>query len=347
MNRTRFFHIILATTGLTGLLLSVDGCTEDNLTEINAYYSVSVPPHFPALPYPDDNPMLPERIDLGRELFFDPILSVDSSVSCMSCHKPEWAFADHAPISAGIEGRLGFRNAPTLANVAWAPVMLMDGGSPTLEQQVYVPLEDVHEMAFNMVLLTERLSANAYYRQRFQSVFGTAPDPYGITRALAAYQRSIISGNSRFDRYMRKEKGATLTESEERGKALFFSDALSCSSCHNGFHFTTWEFINNGLYADYGLDSGRALITAQADDVGKFRVPTLRNIAVTYPYMHDGSLPNLEAVIEHYNSGGMGHPNQDARTKPLGLTAEQKSDLVHFLNTLTDKQFLNNTSLVE
>lgn len=347
MSTPRYVHIILTMAGLLGLLLSVDGCTEDNLFEMGGISTLDIPANFPDLPVPDDNPMLPERIELGRALFFDPILSVDSSVSCASCHKPEWAFTDHASFSAGVEGRLGFRNAPTLANVAWAPVMLMDGGSPTLEQQVYVPLEDPHEMDFNMVLLTERLSANTYYTQRFQAVFGTAPDPFGITRALAAYQRSIISGNSRFDRYARKEPGATLTESEERGRELFFSPELSCSSCHNGFHFTSWEFINNGLYTDYGLDSGRARITAQPNDVGKFRVPTLRNIAVTFPYMHDGSLPDLEAVIDHYDNGGQGHPNQDARIKPLGLTSEQKTDLLHFLYTLTDNQFLRNTSLVE
>ncbi|HQU75682.1 MAG TPA: cytochrome c peroxidase [Chitinophagales bacterium] len=301
-------------------------------------YSVPIPEGFPAIPYPDDNFPDAGRIALGKELFFDPVLSIDSTVSCNNCHLTQWAFADHAPISAGVEGRLGFRNAPTLANVAWQPIMTMDGGSPTLEQQFYIPLEDFHEMAFNMVLLTDRLQADPYYTDRFYQVFEDLPSPFTITRAIAAYERTIISGNSKYDQVMRGI--ANFTPSEQIGYDLFFSDSLACSSCHSPPFFTNFEFLNNGLYETYYPDSGRARITVDPDDAGKFKVPTLRNIAWTWPYMHDGSLPDLATVIDHYQNGGSGHRNQDPRVHPLHLNDEQKQDLILFLNTLTDDDFL-------
>lgn len=324
------------------LFFSLAGCLRDIPIEgdEDPFYPLDIPAHFPPMPVPDDNPMYRDKVELGRELFFDPILSVDSTVACVNCHLPQYAFTDQTVVSRGVEGRLGFRNSPTLANVGWAPVMLMDGGSPTLEQQIYVPLEDHNEMDFNMVLLTERLQANDYYTGRFNEVFGKDPDPFGITRALAAYERTLISGHALYDKVETGRPGASFNESEERGRQLFFSEELACSSCHKGFNFTDWNYYNTGLYTDYGMDSGRARITLDPDDAGKFRVPTLRNVEVTGPYMHDGSIQNLEEVIEHYNSGGAGHRNQDERIRPLGLTPEQKSDLLHFLYTLTDTDFL-------
>jgi cytochrome c peroxidase len=305
----------------------------------------SVPPGFPPIPYPEDNLPSADRIALGKELFFDPILSVDSTISCSSCHLPESAFTDNRSVSVGVEGRIGFRNAPTLTNVAYAPYMLMDGGNPNLELQIFVPIEDHNEMAFNLVLLTERLTANSYYNIRFQEVFDAAPSPYGITRALAAFERTILSGNSTYDQF--KQGTTSLSYEAMQGMELFFSEALSCSGCHNGFNFTNWAFENNGLYTTYYPDSGRARITRDPADAGKFKVPTLRNIAVTGPYMHDGNLASLEDVVEHYNNGGQDHPNKSSLIQPLGLSSEQKNNLIRFLETLTDNAFLMDPTLQE
>jgi cytochrome c peroxidase len=305
----------------------------------------SVPEGFPPIPYPEDNLPSAERVALGKELFFDPILSVDSTISCSSCHVPELAFTDNRSVSVGVAGRTGFRNAPTLANVAYAPFMLMDGGNPNLELQIFVPIEDHNEMAFNLVLLTERLTANPYYNARFQEVFGAAPSPYGITRAIAAFERTILSGNSTYDQF--RQGTSNLSYEALQGMELFFSDELSCSTCHSGFNFTNWAFENNGLYTTYYPDSGRARITRDPADAGKFKVPTLRNIAITGPYMHDGSLASLEEVVEHYNSGGQDHPNKSSLIKPLGLSNEQKNNLIRFLETLTDNAFLVDPTLQE
>lgn len=342
----RWFILSLRILILAAMSASIVSCSIDpEVPASDLNFSWQVPQGFPPIPYPADNLPSSDRIALGKELFFDPILSVDSTISCSSCHLPELAFTDNRSVSLGVEGRQGFRNAPTLANVAYAPYMLMDGGNPNLELQIFVPVEDHNEMDFNMVLLTERLSANSYYNQRFVEVFGTAPSPYGITRALAAFERTILSGNSIYDQFQQGQSG--MSESALRGMELFFSDDLSCSGCHSGFNFTNWAFENNGLYATYYPDSGRARITRDPADAGKFKVPTLRNISVTGPYMHDGSLASLEEVIEHYNSGGQDHPNKSSLIQPLGLSIEQKNDLIRFLETLTDPTFLIDPTLQE
>lgn len=330
---------VLSGIGLLSIGCLLGACDADMPLPESEKYILELPTGFPAPVIPDDNPLTQSKIDLGRQLFFDPLLSIDSSIACASCHKTELAFADDKVISPGVAGRLGFRNAPTLANIAYAPHMLMDGGAPGLEQQVYVPLEDFHEMAFNMVLLIERLRNNTHYQSAFKEAFNTEPDAFGITRALASYQRTLISGNSGFDKFYYQQNYSALNASELRGMELFYSDELSCSKCHTGFNFTNYAFENTGLYSDYGADSGRARITRKPEDADKFKVPTLRNIALTAPYMHDGSKGTLMDVIEHYNSGGADHPNKNSLIKPLYLSSEQKTDLLNFLYTLTDNDF--------
>jgi len=321
--------------------------TDPLINEKPVDYQLQIPTGFSVPVIPDDNILTYEKIALGKRLFYEKALSVDSSISCGSCHKQEYAFSDNIAISPGVENRLGFRNAPSLANIAWAPEMLMDGGNPSLETQVYVPIETHFEMDFNMVLLVERLSADQSYVDDFLSAFGTTPDPFGVTRALSAFERTIISGNSKFDQYYYQGNTAVLNASEINGMNLFFSPGLNCSSCHTGYLFTNYTYQNNGYFSDYTADSGRARITLMHQDVGKFKVPSLRNIALTAPYMHNGIVPDLEAVINNYMAGGSGHENQSTLIHGFTLTPTEKTDLINFLKSLTDENFISNPELSE
>ena len=326
------------------ILISIFSCSVDHeIDPQEEKYVLIIPPGFPYPDIPADNPLTQAKIALGKKLFYDSALSVDSTISCGSCHNAELAFSDDVTISEGVFGRLGFRNSPSLANVVYYPVMLKDGGNPTLETQPYVPLEDHFEMGFNMVLLVNRLNENAEYVAEFKTVFGNAPDPFGITRALAAFERTLISGNSPYDKYTYQGKTTALTTSQKAGMELFFSPELNCSSCHGGFLLTDNSFQNNGYFSDYSADSGRARITLLQEDVGKFRVPTLRNINLTAPYMHDGSVATLEDVIDQYMLGGSGHVNQSELIKSFNLTELEKSDLINFLSALTDEEFISNS----
>jgi len=326
------------------LFLSVSSCKTDPLIGENNSYQLHIPPGFEYPFIPDDNPLTQEKIELGKKLFYDPALSVDSSLSCAGCHKQEYAFSDHVSISEGVAGETGFRNAPSLANVAWYPIMLKDGGNPNLEMQVYVPLETHFEMNYNMVLLVDRLAKDPFYVADFKAVFGTGVDPFGITRALAAFERTLISGNSNFDQYIYQGNKTAMNASEIRGMNLFFSNELNCASCHNGYLFTDNTFQNDGYFSDYSADSGRARITLLHADVGKFRVPSLRNIALTAPYMHNGSVATLDELIDRYATGGSGHENQSELIKSFTLTPQQKNDLLNFLNALTDETFISDPS---
>lgn len=328
-------------------VLIIGSCSIDAPLNEEGVYLLEIPEGFSYPFIPDDNPLTPEKIALGKKLFYDESLSVDSTISCGSCHRIENAFADHLPISKGVEGRTGFRNTPTLANVAWQPVMSMDGGNPSLETQPYIPIETHEEMDFNMVLLSERLSSDPVYVSEFQQVFGRNPDPFGITRALAAFQRTIISGQSRYDQYAFQGNTNALSTAEKNGMNLFFSAELGCANCHSGFMFSDGSFQNNGFFDNYDSDPGRARITTLATDVGKFKVPTLRNIEVTAPYMHNGSVETLSEIIDRYAEGGSGHVNQSAFIRPFTLTAEQKNDLIAFLYSLTDETLLLNGDLYE
>jgi cytochrome c peroxidase len=323
-------------------------CEKDKLiSEEPEAYNLNIPAGFSYPNIPADNPLDAAKIALGKKLFYEKALSVDSTISCGSCHKQAYAFSDNIAISAGVEGRLGFRNAPSLANIAWVPEMLMDGGNPTIETQVYIPIETHFEMDFNMVLLVNRLSADQNYVSEFNAVFGRGPDPFGITRALAAFERTIISGNSKFDKYFYQGNAAELNTSEINGMNLFFSTALNCSSCHSGFLFSDYTYQNNGFFADYGNDSGRARISLLQEDVGKFKVPSLRNVALTAPYMHNGEVATLEAIIDQYKNGGSNHVNQSELIKPFSLSAVEQQDLVNFLKTLSDESLLENIDLKE
>jgi cytochrome c peroxidase len=286
------------------------------------------------------------RVALGKQLFFDKRLSRDSTVSCGSCHFQQHAFADFNQLSTGIDNRKGFRNSPTLVNLGYHPYFFFDGGVPTLELQILAPIEDENEMDFSVPAVIDRLKNDAAIQELSQLAYGRSFDPFVLTRSISAFQRTLISGNSRYDQFYYQGKSSALNDSEKRGMDLFFSNKTNCSTCHSGFNFTNYDFANIGLYEFYA-DSGRTRITLNPADRGKFKTPTLRNIAVTAPYMHDGSINTLEAVIEHFNSGGKNHPSKDTLIKPLNLTATERTDLVNFLKALTDEEFLSNLKYKE
>lgn len=291
---------------------------------------VDVPESFPEMPVPEDNPLTAEKIELGRALFFDERLSRDESISCASCHVQEAAFADPRPVSFGVEDRFGNRNAPPLFNLAWQTSFFWDGGVQTMEKQVIGPITNPLEMDMTMKEVVTRLRDDAEMVAAFQRAFGAGPSAEGVTKAIASFERTIVSGDSRYDRN-------ELTHEEERGKELFFSEAAECFHCHGGFDFTNHQIMNNGMKT---IDTGRMKITEDPRDDGKFKVPSLRNVAFTAPYMHDGSLETLEDVVEHYRKGGQGHVNTDPTIHPLTLSDADARALVAFLRSLSDTQLL-------
>ena len=317
-------------------------CKKDKANEFDysfTPYELNIPIGFPEPIIPDNNPLSIERVELGKMLFFDPILSRDSTISCATCHLPELAFTDNLTISRGIDNREGFRNTATLTNILYNDFFLKEGGIPSLERQVSVPIEDKDEMGFNMVELLERLRNHPTYPDLIWQAYGREVDAFSITRAIACYERTLISGNSKYDKFHFQDQKDILTEQEKLGMDLFFSDKTNCSTCHSDFNFTNNGFENNGLYKTF-TDPGRIRITNKEEDEGKFKVPTLRNILQTAPYMHDGSVPTLEAVIEHYNNGGSNHPNKSELVRPLGLSENEKQAIVAFLGVLSDEGFL-------
>lgn len=325
------------------MLLLVWGChTEEIETPLQYPGIMELPAGFPDVPFPEDNAYSNTRWALGKKLFYDPILSVDSSISCASCHNQELAFTDGLPVSEGVERRRGFRNAPSLANLAYHPYFMREGGVPTLEMQVLVPIQEHAEFDFNIVLLSERLAKHPEYNQLAQQAYGRPPDPFVITRSIACFERSLLSGNSAWDKFRESGDETEITNlAARRGMDLFFSARTNCSSCHTGLNFTNYSFENNGLYEEY-VDDGRFTLTGSESDRARFKVPGLRNVALTAPYMHDGSMASLEEVVAHYNSGGANHPNKSQHIKPLNLTEQELKDLIAFLHQLTDETFISN-----
>jgi cytochrome c peroxidase len=334
---SRIVYILIAP-----FLLS--SCNEEELEPVTDLQQI--PSWFPSMDIPQENELTQARIDLGRKLFYDKRLSRDETVSCGNCHKPELAFTDGIPVSVGIDDRIGLRNTPTLANIGYTDVMFMDGGVQTLELQAQSPIFTAHEMDFTIAAFLQRISTDETYADMFQAAYGMEPNAFGISRSIAAFERTFISGYSRFDAFEYQNDTQALSDSEKRGRELFLSDRASCADCHVPPLFTNFEFENIGLYTTYS-DSGRARITQFSTDNGKFKVPTLRNVSVTAPYMHDGSFSSLEQVVGHFNVGGVGHANQNPLVRPLNLTQQEIDDLVAFLSALTDERFLSNVSLTD
>jgi cytochrome c peroxidase len=280
----------------------------------------------------------PEKVALGKKLFFDKRLSLDGTVSCASCHDPHKAFSDQLTTSIGIKGQRTERNAPSILNSGFLKTVMFDAHLKTLELQVIVPLQEPTEMGHNMKKLIPQLRAIPEYQAAAQKIFQRDFDAFVLTRAIGAFERSLVSMNSRFDQYQAGNKKA-LSKDEQAGWKLF-SKKLYCIQCHPAPYFTTFEAANNGLYLDYGKDKGRFRINLDSSDIGKFKIPSLRNSELTFPYMHDGSLESIDKVIEHYIKGGKKHPLQDKRIVPFELTTKERKQLTLFLKALTDTSYL-------
>jgi cytochrome c peroxidase len=283
---------------------------------------------------------------LGKILFSEKLLSKDSSVSCASCHIPQFGFADTVAFSKGIHGTLTTRNTPSVLNMKFRPYFFWDGRAKSLEEQALIPMQHPNEMGLPVQEAVDRLNASERYRQLFYQAFKQKPNAKNIAAAFAAFERTLETANSRYDDW--GEDKIKFTASEERGRVLFTGNKAKCFDCHFTGDFTADEFRNIGLYNGAELnDAGRYTITGNKADLGKFKTPGLRNVAATAPYMHNGMFKTLAEVIDYYNNPGQfvkGSINADPLLqKPLGLTAQEKKDLLAFLKTLTDKAYLQVT----
>jgi len=315
---------------------------------VPALLAGKVPAHFPEAAWPAENPLTEAGVELGRVLFHDVRLSVNGTQSCASCHAESHAFSDPRRFSLGAEGQVGTRNAMPLANLAWKPAFFWDGRSPTLRDQVLRPIEDPIEMHESLDRVVNKIGDLA---PRFGAAFGTAEITSDrMARALEQYLLTLIPGTSKMDRTV--TGGERLDELEERGFELFFTESdpgrgikgADCFHCHGGAHFTNHQFLNNGLDGDAPLaDEGLARVTGKPADRAKFIVPSLRNVARTAPYMHDGRFATLEEVIEYYDHGIQSSTTLDPNLAKhlsqggLGLSVEDKKALVAFLKALSDE----------
>lgn len=320
------------------LVLILMSCQDDK--NIKMADSVSVDPA-------TEGPMvmLPDSIEaLGEALFHEKVLSLDYSISCASCHIPEYGFSDTVAFSVGVGGKLGARNSPPLMNIIGYDLFFYDGRATSLEDQVHFPIEDPNEMNVSMDTVVERLKIHREYKEWFQVVFNEAPNRDNIAKAIAAFERTLETADTPLDDHANEHGDIFLSEAQLRGQAIFNDPKNKCFDCHQGVDFTNFEFRNIGLYDGVmRMDLGRFNITKDSSDIGKFKVPGLRNIAITAPYMHDGSMKTLREVLEYYNDPYkvVANPiNMDSlMTEPLNLSEQELDDLEAFLHSLTDRQF--------
>jgi len=288
-----------------------------------------------AVPIPATNLNYAAKVSLGEQLYFDGRLSKNGAISCAFCHNPVTGFADPKQTSTGVGGLRGGRQAPTVYNTAFNPFQFWDGRAGSLEEQAIGPIHNPVEMAETHENVVPKLGKIKGYKEQFQKVFGTGVSLQGIAEAIAAYERTIISTNSAFDKFVLGDDKA-MEEPAKRGMELFTGKAR-CILCHNGSNFTDNQFHNTGVPQVGPLkeDLGRYNVTLRKSDKGAFKTPTLRSITETSPYMHDGAFNTLEEVVDFYDKGGNPNPNLDPRIKPLGLAPQEKTDLIAFLKALT------------
>lgn len=290
----------------------------------------------------ENKPEPTTKEELGELLFSDPILSENNQISCASCHIPDFAFADTSKVSKGVNGKLGSRNTPSAMNMNDRIFFFHDGRAETLEDQAAGPIENPVEMNLPIAEAIKRLNANENYKNYFKKIYKESPDRTNLLDAIAAFERTLETSDTPFDRFMKGDEKA-ISEAAKRGQKIFNIKG-KCFDCHFGPDFTGDQFRNIGLYNGKDLnDRGRSEITKDSADIGKFKVPGLRNIAITAPYMHNGMFKTLTEVIDYYDTPTTfvkGSINSDSLLlKPLGLTKEEKSDLLEFLQTLTDDRF--------
>jgi len=350
-------HLVLFDCALSILLVS---------SLMGADFDWRLTPGFPKPVVPADNPMSDAKVELGRYLFYDTRMSVNGKASCGTCHRQELAFTDGRARSIGTTGEQHPRRSMSLINVAYAPYLTWANGTLTsLEGQALVPMMGTKPVELGLLghekEFLEVVAEDPTYRRLFPEAFHGQRNPYtlaNVTRAIAAFERTIISMRSPYDRYRWYGEMNALSDSAKRGEIIFFSGERGrCFRCHGGWNFGPVRFagtvpsgrdeLMSGIFFNTGatvyVEPNRGLFehTGRDADIGKFRVPSLRNIAVISPYMHDGSIPNLDAVIDHYIAGGkLAHPNKSEIIRPLTLTEQDKQDLIAFLNSLTDREAL-------
>lgn len=327
-------------------------------------YELQIPSHFPKMIIPADNPMTVEGVELGRKLFYEKLLSKDNTISCGSCHAPANAMSDPKQFSEGVNGQLGNRNSMALINLGWDNAFFWDGRAKTLEDQIFEPVTNPVEMHETWPNAVAKLQKDVVYRNMFFKAFGEEGiDSVKVSKAIAQFVRTMISGRSKYDIMYKSENGlplnaqelaiyATVTNEEFAGYDLFKSlNGADCFHCHNGPLMRIQTYSNNGLDATF-TDLGRGEVTGNPSDFGKFKVPTLRNIAYTAPYMHDGRFETLDEVITHYSFGIQMSPTIDplieyASQGGVQLDAFERNLVKQFLYTLTDEAFINNPDFKE
>ena len=348
-----FFYIFI----LLGVFFA---CRKDKVGYKATPYILDIPSHFPDMIIPSDNPMTAEGVELGRYLFYEKKLSGDNTMSCATCHMPQNSFSDPNQYSTGIDGVQGNRQSMALINMGWEDFFFWDGRKTTLEKQILEPVVNPIEMHESWKNAVAKLDQDMNYRNRFFRAFGEGGiDSLKAAKAMAQFIRTLISGQSKFDVMYKYENGMPLSSTEQSifqtvdveewaGYDIFKSlDGADCFHCHNGPLMRVKKFSNNGLLPNAFNDLGRAHVTNNPEDNYKFKVPTLRNIALTAPYMHDGRFANLDEVIEHYSSGIHMSPTIDPLIEfgsqgGVQLDAQEKYLLKKFLLTLTDNNFINN-----
>jgi len=291
---------------------------------------LKVPFGLKPVPVPADNPLTIEKVELGKQLYFDPRLSCDETVSCASCHDPKKGWSNGTPFATGVRSQVGGRSAPTIINAAYSDLQFWDGRAHRLEGQALGPIQNPIEMDHKLEDCVTKLNKIQGYRDQFRKIFGTDVTPENIAKAIASFERTVLSGNAPFDKFKAGDTNA-LSAAAQRGLKLFTGKAR-CSACHSGPNFTDDAFHNIGVGIKAAMpDLGRYVVTKVEGDKGSFKTPTLREIDRHAPYMHDGSIKTLEEVIDHYDKGGTSNPQLDEEIFPLKLTATEKTDLITFL----------------
>lgn len=293
-------------------------------------YELELPAGLKSMKIPRSNPLTKEKIELGKQLYFDPRLSRDNTVSCASCHDPKLGWSNGEAFATGIDGQVGGRSAPTIINSGYSYFQFWDGRAIQLEGQALGPIQNPIEMDLDLETLVEKLKGVQAYREQFKEVFGGDITADGVAKAIASFERTILSGDAPYDRFKAGDESALSAEAK-RGMELFFGKA-KCSACHSGSNFSDGAFHNIGVSIDKEEpDLGRHVVTKLGGDKGSFKTPTLREIARTAPYMHDGSEKTLRDVVVYYNRGGNKNPQLDEAIFPLKLTEQEIDDLVTFM----------------
>jgi cytochrome c peroxidase len=344
MNSCKLFFVVFVTVVASGLMLRGQNQPTSPVMPIGKPVQIKVPLGLPPVVIPADNPPTAETIALGRRLFYDPILSLDRSVSCASCHSPQFGFADSRPLSEGVGKKTGTRHSPPVVNAAYFKVQFWDGRAPTLETQAEGPVQNPVEMANTLTTVEQRLNADPSYREPFAAAWGAKPITYEmVEKSIASFERTVISGNSPFDRWKYGHDKKAVDDAVKRGFVVFTSKKKAdCASCHTVGEkyalFTDNQFHNVGVGVNAGefTDVGLYAVTHNETDKAKFKTPSLRNIAQRTPYMSDGSLTDLKQVIDFYIGAGNSNPNLDPKIHVLDfLSGQERSDLQAFLNSLT------------